>query len=156
VAPETFDARHTRVIAGEVRELASALRGQGRPFVLVGFGRWGSADPWLGIPVRWEDVVGARALVEAAIPSLSSEMSQGAHFFHNLLSFRVAYFSLPSGSGSIDWPWLRALPVRRSLRFTHHAESPVPLSVRVDGRSGRGVIVRIAPRSGAGGRREVG
>jgi hypothetical protein len=156
VAPETFDARHTRAIAGEVRELASALREQGRPFVLIGFGRWGSADPWLGVPVRWEDVVGVRALVEAAIPSLSAEMSQGAHFFHNLLAFRVAYFSLPSGSGTIDWPWLRALPVRRSLKFTHHAESPGPLSVRVDGRSGRGVIVRTAPRPRGRNGGEVG
>jgi len=142
VAPDTFDVRHTRTIAAEVRELAGALREQGRPFVLVGFGRWGSADPWLGIPVRWEDIVGVRALVEASFPSLSAEMSQGAHFFHNLLSFRVAYFSVPAGTGRLDWPWLQALPVRRALRFTRHAESPVPLSVQVDGRHGRGVILR--------------
>jgi hypothetical protein len=74
-------------------------------------------------------------------------MSQGAHFFHNLLSFRVAYFSVPGLDASgIDWEWLGRLPVRRETDFVRHVETPEPLLVRVDGRHGRGVVLR-----GAGG-----
>jgi hypothetical protein len=147
VKPEVFEARHTQTIAGEVDRLNQALVEEGRPYVLVGFGRWGSADPWLGIPVAWAQIAGARVIVEASLPVMNVDMSQGAHFFHNLLSFRVAYFSVPGLDASgIDWEWLRALPARRETDFVRHVETPGSLLVRVDGRRGRGVVLR-----GAGG-----
>ena len=147
VKPEVFEACHTPAIATEVDRLNQALVEEGRSCVLVGFGRWGSADPWLGIPVEWSQIASARVIVEASLPAMNVDMSQGAHFFHNLLSFRVAYFSVPGLDASgIDWEWLRGLPARRETEFVRHVETPAPLLVRVDGRRGRGVVLR-----GAGG-----
>jgi hypothetical protein len=143
VRRDRFEARHTRAIAAEVEALNRALVAAGRPYVLIGFGRWGSADPWLGIPVTWPQVAGARVIVEASIAGLSADMSQGAHFFHNLLGFRVAYVSVPPGGGGrIDWDWIESLPRESSGEFTVHARSPAPLAARVDGRVGRGVVCR--------------
>jgi hypothetical protein len=143
VRPEVFEARHTPAIAEQVDRLNQALVEEGRPYVLVGFGRWGSSDPWLGIPVAWAQIAGARVIVEASLPAMNVDMSQGAHFFHNLLSFRVAYFSVPGLDASgIDWEWLRALPARRETDFVRQVETPAPLLVRVDGRRGRGVVLR--------------
>ncbi len=145
VKPEAFEARHTPAIAAEVDRINQALLEEGRPCVLVGFGRWGSADPWLGIPVDWAQIASARVIVEASLPAMNVDMSQGAHFFHNLLSFRVAYFSVPGLDASgIDWEWLRGLPARRETDFVRHVETPAPLQVRVDGRRGRGVVLRDA------------
>ena len=147
VKPEVFEARHTQAIAAEVDRLNQALVEEGRSCMLVGFGRWGSSDPWLGIPVEWAQIASARVIVEANLPGMNVDMSQGAHFFHNLLSFQVAYFSVPGLDASgIDWEWLRGLPARRETGFVRHAETAVPLLVRVDGRRGRGVVLR-----GAGG-----
>jgi hypothetical protein len=143
--PEVFEARRTPAIAAEVDRLNQALIEEGRSCVLVGFGRWGSADPWLGIPVAWAQIASARVIVEASLPGMNVDMSQGAHFFHNLLSFRVAYFSVPGLDASgIDWEWLRGLPARRETDFVRHVETPAPLLVRVDGRRGRGVVLRDA------------
>jgi hypothetical protein len=147
VRPERFEARHTPAIAAEVDGLNQGLVEAGRPYLLVGFGRWGSADPWLGIPVEWSQIAGARVIVEAGLPTMNVDMSQGAHFFHNLLSFRVAYFSVPQrepdgGPPSIDWDWLGRLPARRETEFLRHVETPAPLRIRVDGRRGRGVVLR--------------
>lgn len=145
VKPEVFEARHTPAIAAEVDRLNQALVEEGRSCVLVGFGRWGSADPWLGIPVEWAQIASARVIVEASLPGMNVDMSQGAHFFHNLLSFRVVYFSVPGLDASgIDWEWLRGLPARQETDFVRHVETPAPLLVRVDGRRGRGVVLRDA------------
>jgi hypothetical protein len=143
VKPEVFEARQTPAIAEQVSRLNRVLVDEGRPYLLVGFGRWGSSDPWLGIPVQWAQIAGARVIVEAGLPAMNVEMSQGAHFFHNLLSFRVAYFSVPGHDTSgIDWEWLRSLPARQETDFVRHVEAPAPLVVRVDGRQGRGVVLR--------------
>ena len=143
VKPEVFEARNTPAIAGQLDRLNLALVEEGRPYVLVGFGRWGSADPWLGVPVNWAQISGARVIVEASLPAMNVDMSQGAHFFHNLLSFRVAYFSVPGWDESgIDWDWLRGLPARQETEFVRQVEAPAPLLVRVDGRRGRGVVLR--------------
>lgn len=147
VRPGRFEARHTPAIAAEVDELNRGLVEAGRPYLLIGFGRWGSADPWLGIPVEWSQIAGARVIVEAGLPTMNVDMSQGAHFFHNLLSFRVAYFSVPQrepdgGPPAIDWDWLDRLPARHETGFLRHVEVPAPLRIRVDGRRGRGVVLR--------------
>jgi hypothetical protein len=145
VKPGAFEARWTPVVAEEVETMNRALVEEGRPYLLVGIGRWGSSDPWLGIPVAWDQISGARAIVETGLPSMNVEMSQGAHFFHNLLSFRVPYLSVPEGgSGTLDWGWLDALPARRETTFVRHVETPEPLGIRVDGRRGRGVVLRRA------------
>lgn len=141
VKPEAFEARHTPAIAREIEALNRSLVQAGRSYVLIGFGRWGSADPWLGIPVAWNDVCGARALVEAQTAALPVEPSQGSHFFHNLASFEVVYFAV-SSAGTLDWAWLAAQPAAAERRFVRHVALDRPLTIAVDGRTGHGVILK--------------
>jgi hypothetical protein len=141
--PGRFDAARSRVIASEIAARNRALLDEGRPYVLIGFGRWGSADPWLGIPVAWGDVAGAKVLVEASRPERGIEISQGSHFFHNISSFGVSYFSFPpGGSGTLDWEWLESRPAAAEGPFVRHVRLAAPLRVEVDGRAGRGIIWR--------------
>ncbi len=142
--PDTFEARNTRVIAGQIDKENLSLVREGRPYLLIGFGRWGSSDPWLGIPVTWSQVSGAKAIVEATLPAMNVEPSQGSHFFHNLSSFQVSYFTVRPGwdRGIIDWEWLQSQETVTQTEHLHHVHLAEPLLVRVDGRTGMGVITR--------------
>jgi hypothetical protein len=143
VKPEAFEARHTRDIARELARVNTALVDERRPYLLIGFGRWGSSDPWLGIPVAWSAINGAAAIVEATLPAMNVDLSQGSHFFHNISSFQVSYFSVPhSGRYAIDFDWLDAQVILEETEFIRHARVRSPLVVRVDGRSGRGVVLK--------------
>ncbi|TFH66964.1 MAG: hypothetical protein E4G90_00780 [Gemmatimonadales bacterium] len=145
--PGAFDAKHTRRMASEIEKVNRALLGEGRPYLLIGFGRWGSSDPWLGIPVTWGMVSGAKAIVEATLPSMNVEPSQGSHFFHNLSSLEVSYFTVSHSGGDaiIDWPWFDHQNVVSETEFIKHIRVPAPLRVRVDGRTGRGLVERPRP-----------
>ena len=143
VKPETFDAKATRAVAGEIEVFNRALTAVGRPYLLIGFGRWGSSDPWLGIPVEWAQISGARTIVEATLPEMNVERSQGSHFFHNITSFQVFYFAVHhAGAHRIDWVWLDTQPAAGESPHARHVRLASPLRVRVDGRSGRGVILK--------------
>jgi hypothetical protein len=141
VKPERFEARRTPDIARELSALNTALVEAAVPYLLVGYGRWGSSDPWLGIPVAWADINGARAIVEATLPSMRVDLSEGSHFFHNISSFRVSYFSVRHGEEAIDWAWLAAQETVAETTFVRHVRAREPVRVRVDGRIGRGIIV---------------
>lgn len=139
--PEAFDAAATRAIAAEVAEHNRALLTAGTPYLLMGFGRWGSTDPWLGVPVTWSDIAGARAVVEATLPNMNPELSQGSHFFHNMISFGVHYLCVRHGlDAPIDWAWLGAQQTVATGRYTRVVRTPRPLTLLVDGRHRRGVI----------------
>jgi hypothetical protein len=140
VRPETFEARRTPVIAEEVAAINRSLRGENRLYVLIGFGRWGSTDPWLGIPVNWGQISSAKVIVEAMLPRMNVEPSQGSHFFHNLSSYQVSYFCVPFEGGRLDWEWLARQPAVLETRYVRQLRLPRPLEVRVDGRTRRGVI----------------
>jgi hypothetical protein len=141
VMPDRFDAAHTRQIASEIAERNAALVSEARPYLLIGFGRWGSSDPWLGIPVQWGQIGGARAIVEATLPDMDVEISQGSHFFHNLSSFGVTYFAVRHGRGpGIDWAWLADQSTVAESDHVRHVRLAEPLEVKVDGRTGRGVV----------------
>ena len=146
VKPENFEARDTQEIASELEEVNAGLSEDDLTYVLIGFGRWGSSDPWLGIPVDWGQISRARVIVEAALPGMDVEPSQGAHFFHNILSFRVFYLGVAHGESAdvedarIDWEWLRKQPIARETEHVRHIRAEEPLRVCVDGRSGRGAI----------------
>jgi hypothetical protein len=143
VNPATFEKRLTPVIARELGVLNRTLVDETRPYLLVGFGRWGSSDPWLGIPVEWSDINGALAIVEATLPDMNVDLSQGSHFFHNISSFRVSYFSVPhSGRYAIDFQWLAAQPLVGETEHVRHVRLAHPLTVKVDGRTGRGVVLK--------------
>ncbi len=141
VRPDRYDPARNRETAAELAEFDRRLREAGRPYVLIGFGRWGSSEPWLGIPVTWGDIAGARVIVEAALPGIVVDPSQGSHFFHNLTSFGVPYLFIPDGAGpAIDWEWLDGCQRIDESEHVRHARTDRPLDVRVDGRAGRAVV----------------
>jgi hypothetical protein len=143
VNPEIFETKFTPQIAEELEQINKELVNQHRPYLLIGFGRWGSSDPWLGIPVNWGQVSGAKAIVETALENLNVEFSQGSHFFHNLTSFNVSYFSVKfSDPYKIDWEWLSKQHLEKETKFVRHVSLAAPLNVKVDGRSGQGAIFK--------------
>ncbi|MFN7942099.1 MAG: PEP/pyruvate-binding domain-containing protein [Thermoanaerobaculia bacterium] len=139
-----FERSQSVEAAAEVGRLNALLLAQGTPYLLIGVGRWGSRDPWLGIPVGWDQVCGASVIVEAGLRDLPVTPSQGTHFFQNLTSFNVGYFTIdPSGGrGTIDWPWLDAQPAVSERTHVRHLRLVSPVTVKIDGRRGRGVILK--------------
>ena len=154
VRPERFSPLVTPAIAQQLGRVNQQLQQEHRPFLLIGFGRWGSSHLSLGIPVDWSQISGARAIVEATLPEMNVELSQGSHFFHNLSSFRTSYFMVRHEARvGINWDWLNRQPVVQETELIRHVRPDVSLSVRVDGRSRRGFIVPEAKRaSGENGR----
>jgi hypothetical protein len=155
VRPGPFEARLTREIAAELATINRALAEENRRYLLLGFGRWGSSDPWLGIPVEWGHIAGAGVIVESTLPDMNVEPSQGAHFFHNLISFEVPYLCVPhedpggERSRAIDWDWLDRQPAETETRLVRHVRLERPLRVKVDGRSGRGAVWRAGEVQGS-------
>ena len=127
--------------------------------MLVGVGRWGSADPHLGIPVSWNQIAGARVIVESGFKDIRVTPSQGTHFFQNLTSCNVGYFTVNPevGEGFIDWDWLSAQPSVDETEFVRHLQFDKPLSVMMSGKTGEGVILKpgegTTPEFGAGNSR---
>jgi hypothetical protein len=143
VKPDVFESRLTRQIAEELDAVNRSLQQEQarKPYLLIGFGRWGSSDPWLGIPVNWGQISGAKVIVESTLEGMNVEPSQGAHFFHNISSFRVSYFTVHHESvPGIDWDWLSRQRVAGDTGLVRHIELDDPLLVKVDGRVGRGAI----------------
>ncbi len=143
VKPGVFEAKNTPKIAADLETFNKRLNAANRPCLLFGFGRWGSSDPWLGIPVNWSQISSAKVIVEATLENMNVELSQGSHFFHNLTSFNVFYFSVPfSEKHSIDWEWLKQQSAAAETEFIRHIILPHPLRIKVDGYHRRGVIYK--------------
>lgn len=140
--PDVFEQKNTRKIVGELSEVNAFLREAGRHYLLIGFGRWGSTDPWLGIPVTWGQIGNARAIVEVMLPGMYIDLSQGSHFFHNLNGFQVSYFSLHAHERPVDWAALDTCDALKETTHVRCVKLPAPLHIKVDGRTGRGVIHR--------------
>jgi hypothetical protein len=139
-----YDRGRSREVAQEVRQFNARLIAEGRPFLLVGVGRWGSLDPWLGIPVTWEDIAGARAIVETGFREFAVTPSQGSHFFHNITSFMVGYFTVNDRTGTdrFDWDWFLGQPAQETRAFTRLIRLAAPLKITINGHQGRGIILR--------------
>ncbi len=143
VIPEEFELDKTRTIAAELAEINTELVGSGRQYLLIVFGRLGSSDPWLGIPVNWGQISGTKVIIETYREGFSADMSQGSHFFHNMTSLQVSFFSMPiSGKYQIDWDWLKSQQMIQQTKFARHVRVEKPLFIAIDGRSGRGVILK--------------
>ncbi|HEV8239159.1 MAG TPA: PEP/pyruvate-binding domain-containing protein [Thermoanaerobaculia bacterium] len=147
VRREAWEARHHRAIAAEIGALNERLRGEGRRYVLVGPGRWGTADPLLGIPVEWSQISEVQVLVEASPAGYDVEPSQGAHFFQNITSLQLGYLTVPPGADAdgmradfLDWRWLEDHPAATTTTFLRHLRFDEPLAVELDGARGRGWI----------------
>jgi hypothetical protein len=137
-----FERASSRQAAAELAVLNAELTG--RPYLLIGVGRWGSADPWLGIPVTWEQISGARVIVEAGFADFKVTPSQGTHFFQNLTSFDVGYFTVnpDAGDGFVDWAWLGAEPAVRETAYVRHLRYDRPVVVKMNGKNGEGIILK--------------
>jgi len=141
VKPEKFEAKFTQKIAFELETVNKKMVKEKRPYLLIGFGRWGSSDPWLGIPVNWGQISGVAAIVEAGLENMNVDLSQGSHFFHNLTSFCVSYFSIPfSGKFKINWQHLESLTAEDESDFVRCVKLDKPLQIKIDGQSGKGLI----------------
>ncbi len=139
-----FDRRKSKEVAMEVGKLNSKLLVQRKPYLLIGVGRWGSLDPWLGIPVTWDQISGASVIVESGFKDFHVTPSQGSHFFQNLTSFRVGYFTVNSADqfSFIDWDWLNTQKAAEDLVFTKHLKFDKPISVRINGQENKGIILK--------------
>ena len=139
-----FDDSTAWRIAGEVGEINRSLLDEGRKCILIGYGRWGTTDPWAGIPVNYSQVSSAKVILEAGLAGMESDLSQASHFFHNVSGFQVLYFSIPSGSVNewIDWDFLSHQTTLHETETIRHIRSDKPFIVKVDGRSGTGVILK--------------
>lgn len=141
---EKFDRGKSRAVANEVSHINSKLLDQKKPYLLIGVGRWGSLDPWLGIPVTWDQIAGASVIVEAGFKDLNVTPSQGSHFFQNITSFRVGYFTVNSfvHFGFIDWEWLSKIPPIEEMTYTKHLRFDQPVIVKISGHKNKGIIVK--------------
>jgi hypothetical protein len=130
-------------IAREIARINATLVKADRKYLLVGPGRWGSADRWLGIPVAWADISGVGAMIETESDKLVAEPSQGSHFFHNITTLGINYITVSKAAGDwIDWDWLTALPRLNDATFVAHARLESPVTLKVDGRRSQCVIVK--------------
>jgi hypothetical protein len=142
-----FERARSQQVAQELARINRLLADDGVPYLLVGVGRWGSRDPWLGIPVAWDQISGARAIVEAGFRDIRVTPSQGTHFFQNITSFDVGYFTVnpDAGEGFVDWDWLAAQPAELSTAFVRHLRFETPVAVHMNGRRNEGVIFKPSP-----------
>ncbi|PLX48031.1 MAG: phosphoenolpyruvate synthase/pyruvate phosphate dikinase [Desulfobulbaceae bacterium] len=134
VKPEHFDPAVTREIAREIHGLNAKLEGLGRPYLLAGPGRWGSADPWLGIPVQWQDIAGVRALVELRPPGFTADPSQGSHFFQNITSLGIPYVTVSEGSGYFDFDRISEQEFITETTYLRHVRVSSHILIKVNGR----------------------
>lgn len=141
VKPTDFDPGKTLAIAREIGKINQSFRQEGGKYVLIGPGRWGSADRWLGIPVRWEEISEADAIVEADHPKMHAEPSQGSHFFHNITTMGISYLTVSHNKGDrIDWPWLNEQPRKMETDYIAVVHLDRPFVLKVDGRQSRATI----------------
>jgi len=142
----SFNPAMNERIAEELEKINSFFQKDGSGYVLIGPGRWGSSDPWLGVPVKWPQISAARIIVEAGLASYRVDPSQGTHFFQNLTSFRVGYFTVNpfEGDGFFDEEWLNRLPAVFENQYIRHVRFPQPLGIMIDGRKHKGVVLKPA------------
>lgn len=137
-----FDPAGNVALAQDVDELNKQLTAEGKPYILIGPGRWGSSDSALGIPVRWPQIAGARIIVEYAMRGYRIEPSQGTHFFQNLTSFGVGYFTVDpaAGNGFFNEEYLDSLPAVYEKDQLRVVEFDTPLHIAINGKKGKGVV----------------
>jgi hypothetical protein len=143
VRRDTFDRGRTPEIAMAVGRMNEKLRGRDAPYLLLGPGRWGTADRWLGIPVSWPQISSARVILECDLEDLKVEPSQGTHFFQNMTSYGIGYFTVhESEGGAVDWEWLDGLELVEETEWLRHLRTEEPLQVLVDVDRAAGVILK--------------
>ena len=142
VKTDGYNAGNNPTIAYEIEKLNRKFLDEGKHYVLVGPGRWGSSDSWLGIPIKWPHISAARVIVEAGLTNYRVDPSQGTHFFQNLTSFGVGYFTINAymGDGIYNQQYLDTLPAVEETTFLRHIRFEKPLVVKMDGKKKIGVV----------------
>lgn len=146
VKPQDFKLESTLDMVQEIDRLNGRLVKEKRPYLLVGPGRWGSADRWLGIPVQWKNISGVRAMIELRNQWIKADSSQGSHFFQNITSLGIRYLTVtedPSSGDHLDWQWLESLPALSETGFLRHVRLEKPFVLKIDGRSCEGIMVAV-------------
>jgi len=145
IKPENFDAARTKEIAEAINNVNDRFLQEGKNYVLVGPGRWGSSDPWLGIPVKWPQISAARLIVESGLEHYRIDPSQGTHFFQNLTSFRVGYFTINPfiNDGFYDLGYLSKFQATYEDEFVRHIRFKKPIFVKIDGKKKVGVVMKM-------------
>ena len=151
VDSQRFERGRSQEVARAVAHFNATLSADNRPYLLIGVGRWGSNDPWLGIPVEWDEISGARAIIEAGFHDFRVTPSQGSHFFQNLTAFQVGYFTVnpDAGEGSVDWQWLSDQQAVEEQGCVRHLQFAAPMRVIMNSRTSQGVIFK--PEASQGG-----
>ncbi len=145
VKPESFDKMKTREMVSEINRINQSLRNQGAPYILLGFGRWGTFDRFLGIPVEWNHISGAQVIVETGLEDFQVEHSQGSHFFQNITTANIGYFFIKYNSKKdfIDWDWLTSQKdIVTETEYIRQIRTKKPFFVLIDGRKREGMIVK--------------
>lgn len=137
-----FERSKSREVATEVSQFNSKLIGERKPYLLIGVGRWGTLDPWLGIPVTWSQISGAKVIIEAGMKDMVVEPSQGSHFFQNLTSFSIGYFTVNTNNknSKLDWKWLNLQNTIEEKNFVKHIRLDKPLTIKMNAHENIGVI----------------
>jgi CheY-like chemotaxis protein len=144
VDSQRFERSRSQEVAMTVARFNGLLNEGNRPYLLIGVGRWGSTEPWLGIPVEWDEISGARVIVEAGFRDFRITPSQGSHFFQNLTAFQIGYFTVnpDAGEGSVDWGWLSSQPALQEDGCVRHLQFDQPVRVIMKSRTSQGVIFK--------------
>lgn len=144
VKTDHFDASQNDRIAREIEKLNRQMTEENRGYVLIGPGRWGSSDPWLGIPVKWPHICMARVIVECGLTNYRIDPSQGTHFFQNLTSFGVGYFTINpyAQDGFLDEAWLQQQTTVSETEHIRHIRTQQPMIIKMDGRRSTGVVLK--------------
>jgi hypothetical protein len=144
VKTDNYSASHNQDIAYEIEKLNKEFLEKKKNYILVGPGRWGSSDTWLGIPVKWPHISAAKVIVEAGLTNYRVDPSQGTHFFQNLTSFGVGYFTINSymNDGVYDQTFLNEKEAVFETRYLRHIHFDKPLIVKIDGKKNIGVVMK--------------
>lgn len=145
VKTKNFSAANNPAIAREIEKVNHQFIEVDKNYVLIGPGRWGSSDPWLGIPVKWAHICQARIIVESGLENYRIEPSQGTHFFQNLTSFGVGYFTINSfiqNDGFFDEDFLDSQPAVYETCFIRHVRFDQPLPIKISGKKKIGVVMK--------------
>lgn len=144
VKPEAFDASKTRVIVERIDAINKLMVEKNKNYILIGPGRWGSSDPWLGVPVKWSQISMAKLIIESGLKDFRIDPSQGTHFFQNLTSFRVGYFTINpyQNDGSYDTEFLNQLEADYEDEFIRHIRFENPIVYKIDGKTNKGIVYK--------------
>ena len=140
---DNFTAIDNPVTAREIEDINRRFLDEGKNYILVGPGRWGSSDPWLGVPVKWPHISAARVIVEVTLKHYRVDPSQGTHFFQNLTSFGVGYFTVDStaGNGMFNKALLDSMPAVEETEHVRHVRFATPLRIMMDGKKQEGAVL---------------